>query len=47
MECLVEAKARIDVAREFVGLSDDRLESCADECIAMGLTSGQGAGISA
>jgi hypothetical protein len=43
----VEAEARIDFSREFVGLGNDRLERRSDKGVAMRLTAGQGAGIAA
>ena len=43
----VQAEPRIDVARKFVGLGDDRLERCADESVAMGLAAGQRARVAA
>ena len=43
----VQAEPRIDVARKFVGLGDDRLERGADEGVAMGLAAGQRARIAA
>ena len=43
----VQAEPRIDVAREFVGLGDDRLERGADESVAVGLAPGQRARIAA
>ena len=47
VEGLVQAEPRIDVARKFVGLGDDRLERRADERIAVRLAAGQGARIAA
>ena len=47
MEDLVETEARIDVARKFVGLGDDRFESRADERVAVRLAAGQRARIAA
>src|SRR5437763_16360592 len=47
VERLVEAESRIDIAREFVGLCDNRLECRTDECCAVSLTAGQGAGVGA
>ena len=47
VEGLVEAEPRIDVAREFVGLGDDRFERRADESVAMRLAAGQRARIAA
>jgi hypothetical protein len=47
MEGLVEAEAGIDVPREFIGLGDDRLQRSTDEGVAVGLTAGQRAGITA
>ena len=47
VEGLVEAQPRIDVARKFVGLGDDRFERCADECVAVRLAAGQRARIAA
>jgi hypothetical protein len=43
----VEAEPRIDVARKFVGLGDDRLQRRADEGVAMRLAAGQGARVAA
>ena len=47
VEGAVQAKARIDIAREFVGLGDDRFQRRADEGVAMRLAAGQGAGVAA
>ena len=47
MEGLVEAEPRIDVAGEFVGLCDDRLQSRTDESVAMRLAAGQRARVAA
>src|SRR5687768_13674984 len=47
MEDLVQPKPRIDLAREFVRLGDDRLERGPDECVAVCLTAGQGASVTA
>ena len=44
---LVQAKPRIDVARKFVGLGDDRLERRPDEGVAVRLAAGQGARVAA
>ena len=44
---LVEAEPRIDVAREFVGLGDDRFERGPDESVAMRLAAGQRARVAA
>jgi hypothetical protein len=43
----VQAEPRIDVARELVGLGDNRLQGRADEGIAMSLAAGQRARIAA
>ena len=47
MKRLVEAEARVNVPREFVGLGDDRLERGSHERIAMGLAAGEGPGVAA
>ena len=47
MEGPVQAKAGVDVARELVGLGNDRLERRANESVAMRLAAGQGAGVAA
>ena len=47
VEGLVEPQARIDVAREFVGLGDDRFERRANERVAVRLAAGQRARIAA
>jgi len=47
VERLVEPQARIDVTREFVGLSHDRFQRCANEGVAMRLTARQSACIAA
>ena len=47
VERLVEAQARIDVARKFIRLGDDCLQRCANEGVAMRLTARQGACIAA
>jgi hypothetical protein len=47
MEGAIEAKSRIDVAREIIRRRDDRLERRPDEIVAMGLASGQGARVAA
>ena len=47
VEGLVEPEARIDIARKFIGLGDDRLQRGADEGVAMRLAAGQGAGVAA
>ena len=41
VKSLVQPEARIDVAREFVGLGDDGFERCADERVAVRLAVGQ------
>jgi hypothetical protein len=41
MEGLVQAEPRIDVAREFIGLGDNRFKRCPDERIAVRLAAGQ------
>ena len=43
----VQPEARIDVAREFVGLGHDGLERCPNERVAMRLAAGEGARITA
>ena len=47
MEGAVEAKSRIDVARKGLGGRDDRLQRGADEIVAVDLTAGQRAGVTA
>ena len=47
MEGAVEAEPGIDIAGKFVGLGDDRFQSCSDERVAMSLAAGQGARIAA
>jgi len=47
VERLVQAEPRIDVAREFVRLGDDRLKSCANESVAVRLAAGERTGIAA
>ena len=47
VEGLVQTEPRIDVAREFVGLGDDRLQRRADECVAVRLAAGQRARVAA
>jgi hypothetical protein len=47
MEGLVESQPGIDVARKFIGLGNDGFKRCPDECVAVRLAAGQGAGIAA
>jgi hypothetical protein len=47
VEGLVQAEARVDVARKFVGLGNDRLERGSNECVAVRLAAGERAGVSA
>jgi hypothetical protein len=47
VEGAVQAKTWIDIARELVGLGDDRFKRGADERISVRLTPGQGARIAA
>ena len=47
MEGLVEAQARIDVARKFVGLGDNGFERRADKRVAVRLAAGQRARVAA
>src|SRR5437763_17152078 len=47
VECPVQSQSRIDVARKFVRLCNDRLERRADEGVAVSLTAGEGAGVAA
>jgi len=47
VEGSVQAKARVNVTRELVGLGDDRFERCSNERIAVGLATGEGARIAA
>jgi transposase len=43
----VQAKPRVDIARKFIGLGDDRLKRRSNESIAMSLAAGKGASIAA
>ena len=47
MEGSVKTESRIDIARKFVGLGYNRLQGSANERVAMGLTSRQGASVAA
>jgi hypothetical protein len=47
VERLVEAKPRVDVPRELVGLGDDRFQSRSNEGVAVRLTTRQGTGVAA
>jgi hypothetical protein len=47
MEGLVQTEARVDVAREFIGLGDDRFKGCPNEGVAVRLAAGQRPGVAA